>query len=866
MYKYLLFHFFLCVYFLAEIFSSVINEGPFKGQKTIKIGNEKMEMVILPDLGGRIAILRDKKTGIDIINALNHRSSEKYGQYEKFQNFSKVKWDCQPLKNINGIKMVCSNGRLQINKVIKFLSETRTLEIAITYTNIGTDTLNTRFSSLLQYTLERGDDYWSDEFGQFNPENKFIFQQVPTPNTFDRTKRNSAIINRKGNGALIFSPLTPYSYDYLLCHWKFGYSHLAIRSEKFNLASNQSRSLKYRYTYIPDSKAIEQVSSGHLACSKQEHKILMRTLKKEFKISDSYRSRLPDLDPNLGLDKVGTAKPLCRVAVINQPIFTASGYKSHHYQTIRNESWLVNHMSVEVINKLNQLDAVIIIGRLTAKGKQEDLNEMIRILSPVKVPIYIVPSRYKYEQNFSEKIKGEMNNLHFMLRDSVEINNIKLVFGGGLGDNSFAPFVTFLNTELRSDKKTSGILVFEGQLPSKKDLNSPLLKSIKKHKIAAFVKAEGSIRTDLIGELPLWVAPYKVWNHQENWLMGIISCYENHIELGRLNMSAQPMQNLIVPNPHKMKYMKSVTEDPVGVPSYSFHRSLKPKLTFVQLSDPQIDDFTEPKRAGKYKSAVAMNIQAVDEVNRLSPSMVFMTGDLVNKNTPKEWKMFHDIYDNLKRPLYPLIGNHDILPDLSTKDKRIAQGDLLSIQQANWKFVKTNIEPKGYKGPHSMYLSEVSKYLPGKSPSYTIRKNDCAFIMINTNIGWIEKSELEWLEEELKKTIDAKHVIVLGHYPVLNIIGHNVPLEKGGKKALELFKKYKVAAYLSGHRHKYAYKFHNGTAHIIADCLCWGKSLSYQIYHVFDHQIISCWKPLNLNKQNPLYECVIIPEPRYKAN
>ena len=98
---------------------------------------------------------------------------------------------------------------------------------------------------------------------------------------------------------------------------------------------------------------------------------------------------------------------------------------------------------------------------------------------------------------------------------------------------------------------------------------------------------------------------------------------------------------------------------------------------------------------------------------------------------------------------------------------------------------------------------------------------------------------------------------------VLTAFGGNVRNSES-RIILGLLKKYKVAAYLSGHRHRYNYRMHEGVMHILCDCLCWGEYLSYQVYHVHDDRIIACWKPIfRADGNRPLYERVEFPEPRF---
>ena len=139
----------------------------------------------------------------------------------------------------------------------------------------------------------------------------------------------------------------------------------------------------------------------------------------------------------------------------------------------------------------------------------------------------------------------------------------------------------------------------------------------------------------------------------------------------------------------------------------------------------------------------------------------------------------------------------------------------------------------------------------------------CSVTVAATSVASVDAEQMEWLRAELERTKTAKHVFLLGHYPVLKDFGGNVQGEEA-EEILRLLRQYKVAAYLAGHRHRYGYRMHNGTAHVLCDCLCWGEYRSYQIYHVFDDHIVACWKPIfRADGNRPLYERVVLPEPRF---
>ena len=91
------------------------------------------------------------------------------------------------------------------------------------------------------------------------------------------------------------------------------------------------------------------------------------------------------------------------------------------------------------------------------------------------------------------------------------------------------------------------------------------------------------------------------------------------------------------------------------ISSYSADLAAKPKFTFALVSDPQFD-----RKRGR-AALIQTSEAAIRELNRLSPDMVFVAGDLVNNNLQEEWEIFNRIFAKLKPRRYFAPGNHDAL-------------------------------------------------------------------------------------------------------------------------------------------------------------------------------------------------------------
>jgi len=559
-------------------------------------------------------------------------------------------------------------------------------------------------------------------------------------------------------------------------------------------------------------------------------------------------------------------QPLCRVAVVCNLYLTEEPPE----KLAANRRWITGiapagiQNAVDTVNRL-QPDALLVMGSLTWTGSEADFKKAHAALSRVKIPWHVMPGtrdlvpggKARYEKIFGQRdVTGKGMNirgLHLQCseptleRTGESERRMMAAITKGLEKSGDAKAVLLIG-----GPDVRGIADAKSATAMQKDYWA----AIHTHKVAAKLLAGHSHYVTYEDSLPAWSVPSSGWSYSPKFHVALITVYKKTIELALVREAGQPRQVLTIPNPVAATRMPKAARDPFGVPTYSEDLARRPKLTFAQLSDSQFDDGTVPRYKARYAYDEVMNTLAVKQVNRLKPAMVFMTGDLTNKNTEAEWKTFGRIYGALKPPLHAMPGNHDTLYDRGKLDRQTL-GDLLESGQQNWRLADQ------LAGKKSADRTTLFTHFTGKKPYYTVEKNGCVFLCLNTGVASVDPEQLKWLRTELERTKNAKHVFVLGHYPVLTAFGGNVRNSES-RIILGLLKKYKVAAYLSGHRHNYDYRMHEGVMHILCDCLCWGEYCAYQIYHVFDDRIIACWKPIfRADGNRPLYERVEFPEPRF---
>ena len=171
-----------------------------------------------------------------------------------------------------------------------------------------------------------------------------------------------------------------------------------------------------------------------------------------------------------------------------------------------------------------------------------------------------------------------------------------------------------------------------------------------------------------------------------------------------------------------------------------------------------------------------------------SPDFVVQTGDLVaNGADTSLWPIFFDIERELlrKAAYFPVLGNHE------RNDRNF------------YEFFD----------------------LPSATPYYSFNWGSCHFIMLDSDIGNVSKSEparqafwneqVRWLEEDLQKSQSAAFRFVVAHHPPMTAVAHRQGDNPHMIALMPLLEKYKVTAGLFGHDHNYQHYLHNGVHYFI---------------------------------------------------
>lgn len=218
-------------------------------------------------------------------------------------------------------------------------------------------------------------------------------------------------------------------------------------------------------------------------------------------------------------------------------------------------------------------------------------------------------------------------------------------------------------------------------------------------------------------------------------------------------------------------------------------------FTFVQLTDMQMGMISKNENTAEEERLYRL---AIDEVNKLKPKFVVITGDFVNHRTDtNQIKAFKRLtsFINPKIPVYLIPGNHDV--------GQIPDRDKLDFYFRHYPADKFYFSYKGVQ---------------------LIGINSC---LINSGTDE-ETKQLDWLKESLMKKPAGVRKIVFAHHPFFindinekdnySNISHAKRLEY-----MQLFTAHGVRIIFAGHYHNNAVAKYDGIEMITTSAV--GKPL-----------------------------------------
>jgi len=224
-------------------------------------------------------------------------------------------------------------------------------------------------------------------------------------------------------------------------------------------------------------------------------------------------------------------------------------------------------------------------------------------------------------------------------------------------------------------------------------------------------------------------------------------------------------------------------------------KSPRAKFTFVQLTDIQMGMIAKNANSDE---EIRLYTLAVEQINKLKPDFVVITGDFVNQRTDtnqiKSFKYITSLI-NKRIQVYLIPGNHDVgsKPTTETMDFYFS-----NYPTDKFSFTRRNVQ------------------LIGMNSS-----------LINSGIA-AESDQLEWLKKVLSEKSNATRRIVFTHHPFFidNISEKdsyaNIPQPKR-QEYMELLKARGVVKIFAGHYHNNAIAQYNGIEMITTSAV--GKQL-----------------------------------------
>ncbi len=248
------------------------------------------------------------------------------------------------------------------------------------------------------------------------------------------------------------------------------------------------------------------------------------------------------------------------------------------------------------------------------------------------------------------------------------------------------------------------------------------------------------------------------------------------------------------------------------------------QFTFVQITDIHTDTIEEHR---------VFIEKAVDEINRIGPDFIVVTGDLVWKadetkiSQAKEWfDIYSNLISNLDMSVFNTVGNHDVVSVNYKKD--------------------ISTEPGYNKGMYRDYFGPT--YYSFDWGSYHCIVLDPNELLDGNQVYRIPDYQIEWLREDLSYR-QGSPLLVFFHIPTRSWENY--------AEVLNLFNQHSTKMF-SGHWHLDILIDSQGIPEQVTGALCgewWrgicpdGKPYGYRIIQVEGNNIFSFYKEIGSKRQ-----------------
>ncbi|WP_291529590.1 metallophosphoesterase [Bacteroides sp. UBA939] len=212
-------------------------------------------------------------------------------------------------------------------------------------------------------------------------------------------------------------------------------------------------------------------------------------------------------------------------------------------------------------------------------------------------------------------------------------------------------------------------------------------------------------------------------------------------------------------------------------------------------------------RAGSryYRNSLTKLDECIDKLNEEKVQFTINLGDLVDRDTPCNLDSVLSRLCKLNNTAYNLTGNHDYgnIQDNEQLYKRLNMpGQYYSFRRGNWCFIMlntnevapyANVENTEKEAELTDMLQKIKEEKRSNGAGYN---------------GGISKKQMQWLEQELKKSQrNSINTLIFSHHPLYGINGLTA---LNDLEIIDLLSKYSatVKGVISGHHHAGAFGFY----------------------------------------------------------
>ncbi|MDP6355403.1 MAG: metallophosphoesterase [Planctomycetota bacterium] len=596
--------------------------------------NGRLRVTILRK-GAHIISVVDKRSGPEFINSMKANKSNRHGIYDRIDENGRHFSDIQNPKHFTNrdysieriepgtLRCTVESAAMRVVRTIKLHGTRPKLRVDVTYTRLSNDLAKMGIYLLSQFNLNAARVSYNQVVVMPDPSG--VFRNITEPRGhYGKTIKAGwwFAADRQSKKSVVMSYPTDGSAETIYLYRTANWIHFLPFGPVKLVRAGAKLSLWQEYLFLGEKKDADSMAPGDVAASADEFRRMKAALLQELNTAPVVPGKarevtLPPVDAQARIEPPA-GKPESTVFVMRNAVY-------NHPEKLDAQSWVSLDRALQAVAETKTLPGdLLVVSGASSNGLASEYDLVKKTAGLSGIPaVYGLngPDSRQHEQ--FEKSLGPKNWIR-------KVKDVTFI--------SFAPGEAAWLEQAISKATGTRIVVIGEEVPGE-------LAARTKVNLAMLPLRASMPSFERIGLWPVLSLP----RVQRYPAFAVVHIFQDY-----LDVAIKPLGNSFGPHLYLDREGKA---GPLGIPPFV---KGKPVLKVAHMTDTQLHIPSRLKtKDGKPLDQENMK-KAVAEINELGVDFAVNTGDLVNVGADEvQWKLYLELKDPLKVPLYEVLGNHD---------------------------------------------------------------------------------------------------------------------------------------------------------------------------------------------------------------